>query len=55
MSKEKDDKEAEEPDYGEDKDQLEEEQEKETGELKEETNQVLTPCHTISLDGRKNK
>ena len=35
-------KEAEEPDYGEDKDQLEEEQEKETGELKEETtNQVF--------------
>ena len=30
-------KEAEEPDYCEDKDQLEEEQEKETGELKEET------------------
>jgi hypothetical protein len=33
MFKKEDDKEFEEPDYGEDKDQLEEKQEKETGEL----------------------
>jgi hypothetical protein len=34
-------KESKEPDYDEDKDQLEEKQEEETGELKETTNQVF--------------
>jgi hypothetical protein len=43
MSKKEDDKESEEPDYGEDKDQLEEKQEEETGELNKQdtTNQVF--------------
>jgi hypothetical protein len=43
MSKKEDDKESEEPDYGEDKDQLEEKQEGETGELdkQETTNRVF--------------
>jgi hypothetical protein len=37
-------KESKEPDYDEDKDQLEENREEETGELKEETTK-LTPLH----------
>jgi hypothetical protein len=43
MSKKEDDKESEEPDYGEDKDQLEEKQEEEIGELdkQETTNRVF--------------
>ena len=36
-SKKEDEKESEEPDYNEDKDQLEEEQEKKTGETEQET------------------
>jgi IS30 family transposase len=40
MSKKEDDKESEEPDYDEGKDQLEEKQEKETGESDQTTNQV---------------
>jgi hypothetical protein len=41
MSSKEGDKESKEPDYNEDRDQLEEKQEEEAGELKETTNQVF--------------